>query len=134
MPPAQGYGCVVAVFPAFGRAISVLLAYRARQSCQSKPILGCRKLNPLLCGVRSSALFVGSKTMNGHPNQIFWGDLSLVGGDIKKKTPPQPMISLISACIFESPIFFFRNQFSFSANPLGVRLVGGLLSVVPLRR
>ena len=39
MPLAQGYGCLV-----FGRAISLFLAHRAAQSCQSKPTLGCRKL------------------------------------------------------------------------------------------
>ena len=84
LPLAQGYRCLVAVFLPFGKAISLFLAHGAGQSCQSKPTLGCRKLNPLFCGVWSSTLFFGSKTMNGHPNQRFWGVLSWVGGDIRK--------------------------------------------------
>ena len=92
---AQGYRCLVAVFLPFDRGISLFLAHGAGQSCQSKPTLGCQKLNPLFCEVWSSALFFGSKTINEHPNQSFWGDLSWVGGDIRRNLPPQPIISII---------------------------------------
>ena len=81
---------LVAVFLPFGRAISLFWNHRAGESCQSKPILGCPKLNPLFCGVWSSALFFGSKTMNGHPNQRFWGTLSWVGWDIRKRPLHSP--------------------------------------------
>ena len=117
VPLAQGYRCLVAVFLPFGRAISLFLAHRAGQSCQSKPTLGCQRLNPLFCGVWSPALFFGSKTMNGHPNQRFWGDLSWVGGDIRKNPPPQPTISIISACISESPIPFSEISSDFQPTP-----------------
>ena len=125
MPLAQGYRCLVAVFLPFGRAISLFLAHRAGQSCQSKPTSGCQKLNPLFCGVWSPALFFGSKTMNGHRNQRFWGNLSWVGGDIRKNPPPQPMISIISACISESPIPFQKSVLIFSQPP-EFQLSGGV--------
>ena len=84
VPLAQGDRCMVAVVLCFGRAISLFLAHRAGQCCQSKPTLGCRKLNLLFCGVWSVAFSFGSKTENGHPNQRLWGDLSWVGGSIRK--------------------------------------------------
>ena len=93
MPLAQGYRCLVAVCLPFGRATSLFVAHRAGQSCQSKPNLGCKKLNPLFCGVWSPALFFGSKTINGHPNQGFWGNLSWVGGYIRETPPSQPVMS-----------------------------------------
>ena len=110
VPLAQGYRCLVAGFQPFGRAICLFLAHRAGQSCQSKPTLGCRGLNPLFGGVWSPVLFFGSKTMNGHPNQRFLGNLSWVGGGIRKNPPPQPMIAssvhaflnLVADLIFEA--------------------------------
>ena len=117
VPLAQGYRCLVAVFLPFHRAISLFLAHRAGQSCQSKSTLGCQKLNPLCCGVWSPALFFGSKTTNGHPNQRFWGNLSWVGGDIRKHPPPQPMISIIRSCIFESPIVLSEISSDLQSTP-----------------
>ena len=75
------------------------------------------KLNPLFCGVWSSALFFGSKTMDGHPNQRFWGVLSWVGGDIRKKPPPQAMISIIASCISASRFSFQKSVLIFSQPP-----------------
>ena len=131
VPLAQGYRCLVAACLPFGRVLLLFLADTAGQSCQSKLTPGCQKLNPLFCGLWRSALFFGSKTENGHSNQIYWGDLSWADGDVRKP-PPQPMLSIIASCISESRIFLFRNQFSFSPNPLSFRLMGGLLTAVPL--
>ena len=83
MPLAQCYCYLVAVFLPLGRAISLFLAKRAGQSCQSGPTLGGRKLSPLFCGVWSSALFFGSKAMNGHPNHIFLGNSELGWWEIR---------------------------------------------------
>ena len=125
VPSDQCYRCPVAGFLPLGRAISLLLAHRAGQSCQSKPTLGCPKLNLLFCGVRSSALLFGSQTMNGHPNQRFWGVLSWVGGDIQKAPPPQPMISIIASYISESRICFFQNSVLIFSRPPEFQLSGG---------
>ena len=125
VPLAQGYRCLVAVFLPFGRAISLFLAHRAGQSCPSKPTLGCQKLDPPFCGVWSSALFFASKTTKGHRNQRFSGYLSWVGGDIRKKNPPQPMISIIASCISESCFFFQKSVLIFSQPPV-FRLGGGV--------
>ena len=82
--PGPGLKVSGSSFSAFWQGNFSVFGPQSRSILPIKTHFGWQKLNPLFCGVWSSALIFGSKTMNGHPNQRFWGNLSWVGGDIRK--------------------------------------------------